>query len=48
MNIAALMSARGLNPGALPPTMSRVTRAHYEQLKSEARGLMQDHGLSVS
>ena len=45
MNIAAVMEARGLNPGALPPTMSRVTRAHYEQLKSEARGLMEQHGV---
>ena len=46
MNIAAVMEARGLNPGALPPTMSRVTRAHYEQLKSEARRLLEQHGVA--
>jgi len=45
MNVAAAMAARGLNPGALPPTMSRVTRAHYEQLTSEVRGLLEAHGV---
>jgi dihydrodipicolinate synthase/N-acetylneuraminate lyase len=44
INIAAVMEARGLNPGALPTAMSRVTRAHYEQLKSEVRGLLAEHG----
>ncbi len=43
MNVAAVMAARGLDPGALPATMSRVTRAHYEQLKSEVRGLLQQN-----
>jgi hypothetical protein len=40
MNVAAAMEARGLNAGALPSSMSRVTRAHYEQLKKEVRGLL--------
>ena len=40
MNVAAAMAARGFPPGALPTAMSRVTRAHYEQLKSEVRGLL--------
>jgi dihydrodipicolinate synthase/N-acetylneuraminate lyase len=40
--VAAVMEARGLNPGVLPPMMSRVTRAHYEQLKSEVRGLLEE------
>lgn len=43
MNVAAVMAARGLNPGALPAAMSRVTRAHYEQLKSEVRSLLTEH-----
>jgi len=47
MNVASVMEARGLNPGAVPTTMSRVTRAHYEQLKSEVRGLMQDRGVEI-
>lgn len=47
INVAAVMEARGLNPGALPGTMSRVTHAHYQQLKSEVRGLIRDHGLPL-
>jgi 4-hydroxy-tetrahydrodipicolinate synthase len=42
-NQAAIMEARGLNPGALPPTMSRVTRAHYAQLKKETQAMIQQH-----
>jgi 4-hydroxy-tetrahydrodipicolinate synthase len=48
LNLAAVMAARGLDPGALPATMSRVTRAHYEQLKSEVRGLLAEHGLAAA
>lgn len=44
-NVAAVMAARGLPVGALPATMSRVTRAHYEQLKSEIQGVFRDHAL---
>jgi hypothetical protein len=47
MNVAAAMEARGLKPGALPGTMSRVTRAHYEQLKSEVRGLLEGYAVPL-
>lgn len=45
INVAAAMEARGLNPGALPATLSRVTRAHYEQLKREVGELLEVHGI---
>jgi dihydrodipicolinate synthase/N-acetylneuraminate lyase len=45
-NVAAVMAARGLPVGALPATMSRVTHAHYEQLKSEIQGVFREHGLA--
>ena len=45
INIAAAMEARGLNPGTLPATLSRVTRAHYEQLKREVGELLAAHGV---
>ncbi|HAV63457.1 MAG TPA: hypothetical protein DCY13_13955, partial [Verrucomicrobiales bacterium] len=44
-NVAAVMEARGIPAGVLPPTMSRVTRAHYEQLKKETGAMLRDHGL---
>lgn len=47
MNVGAVMAARGLQPGALPPTMSRVTRAHYAQLTSEVRGLLEAHAVPL-
>ena len=45
-NVAAVMAARGLPVGALPATMSRVTHAHYEQLKSEIQTVFREHGLT--
>ena len=39
-NQAAIMEARGLAAGALPDYMSRVSRAHYEQLWNETRALI--------
>lgn len=47
LNVAAVMEARGLNPGVLPVNLSRVTQAHYQQLKSEVAGLMRDHELPI-
>lgn len=47
LNVAAVMEARGLPPGALPATMSRVTLAHYQQLRNEVQGVMRDSGLPL-
>ncbi len=44
-NQAAIIEARGLNPGVLPDLMSRVTRAHYAQLKRETLALFIEFGL---
>lgn len=44
-NIAAVMEARGIPVGTLPPTMSRVTRAHYEQLKKETQTQLEQTGI---
>ena len=45
-NQAAIMEARGLNPGVQPTLMSRVTRAHYAQLKREMQAIFEESGLS--
>lgn len=45
-NVAAVMEARGIPSGSLPRTMSRVTRAHFEQLKKESKATMDEHGLT--
>jgi len=45
LNIAAVMEARGVAAGRLPSNLSRVTLAHYSQLKKEAEALLRGAGV---
>jgi len=40
-NQGAIMEARGIGAGALPEVMSRVSRAHFEQLTKETRDMIE-------